>query len=154
MSSFLDKTLTVRQIWRWTRRAIYLAIPLYVLAVFLNAWELKTGGVSLNNSPFKDRIPGQCSGYVEHSFGNPVGRTAVDNFLVRERIRRYPLDQLVKNSSPLIPCLGYAVLGGLHGTTPGDANFTEQYVDAKGNPIVTVRVEYNKPYVTETGSKK
>lgn len=154
MSNFLDKTFTVRQVWRWTRRAIYLAIPLYVVVFFLHAWDMKMGGVGLNNSPFKDRIPAQCDGYVQHSLGTPGGRTAADNLMLRERIRRYPLEPLIKSSSPLIPCLGYAVLGGVHDKTPGDANFTEQWLDSGGDPVVTIRVEYNKPYLTEIGSKK
>lgn len=152
MSNILDKTFTVRQIWRWMRYAVYLTIPLYVGAVFLNAWDMKIRGVSLNNSSFKDSIPTQCSGYVEKSFGTPAGRTLIDEILLIERTRRYSLDQLISNSSPLIPCLGYAVLGGLHGGK--DANFTDQYVDVDGTPIVTVRIEFHKKYVPETGDNK
>lgn len=154
MSRFLDKTFTVRQIWRWTRRAIYVAIPLYLVAIFLNAWILKMGGVGLSNSPFKDRIPDQCIRYAERSFGTPGGRTAVDNLLLRERLTRGPIEGFVNGPDLTAECLGYAVLGGLHGKTPGDANFTEQRVDARGDPVITVRVEYNKPYLTEKGSSK
>lgn len=57
----LDKTLTpsMRQVWRWTRYGLYAAVPIYLVLVFLNAWGLKTGGISLNRSPFKDRVPEQ-----------------------------------------------------------------------------------------------
>lgn len=154
MSNFLDKTFTVRQVWRWTRRTIYVAIPVYVIVVFLYAWNMKVGGVSLNNSPFKDRIPEQCVGYAGRSLGTPSGRTLTDEFLLRARLRRGSIEGLVNGPDLTPACLGYAVLGGLHDKTAGGANFTEQWLDAKGNPIVTVRVEYNKPYLTETGSKK
>jgi hypothetical protein len=146
MSNILDKTFTLRQVWRWTRRAIYVAIPVYIVAIFLHAWNMKIGGVSLNDSPFKDRIPAQCEGYAQKSLRTPANRTTADELLLRGRIRRYSLANLIGSSSPLFSCLGYAVLGGAHDRTPGDANFIEQYVDAQGDPFITVRVEYNKPY--------
>lgn len=154
MSTFMDKTFSVRQIWRWARRAIYLAIPLYVLAVFWNAWDLKMGGVSMNGSPFKDQVPEQCRGHAQKSFGTPAARTAMDSLLLRGRLRRYELDSVINNASPLLSCLGYAVLGGVHASVPSEADFTEQFVDASGNPFVTVRVEYQKTYATSQGIKK
>lgn len=154
MSAFMDKTISVRQMCRWIRRVIYLAIPLYVLAVLWNAWALKMGGVSLNDSPFKDRVPEICRGHAEKSFGTPADRTLLDEFLLRERLRRYDLDRLVGSASPLFACVGYAVLGGIHAKTPGDANFTEQFIDSTGKTVVTVRVEYHKVYLPALEIKK
>lgn len=154
MSTFMDKTFSVREIWSWARRAIYLAIPLYVLAVFWNAWDLKMGGVSMSDSPFKDQVPEQCRGYAQKSFGTPAARTAMDSLLLRGRLQRYELNSVINNASPLFSCLGYAVLGGLPARVPSEADFTEQFVDASGNPVVTVRVEYQKTYAVSSGINK
>lgn len=153
MNNFLDKSITVRQIWRWTRRAIYIAIPLYVWAFLSSAWDLKMGGVNLNGSPVKDLIPKQCFGHVERSRGITVGRTARDSLLLRGRVWRFPLEPMINGSSQLPQCFGYAVLAGIHDREPGDANFTEQWLDDSGNSVVTISVEYNQPYLKEPSSK-
>lgn len=154
MNNFLDKTISVRKLWRWTRRVIYVAIPLYVLAVFWNAWNLRIGGVGLNDSPFKDQVPEQCRGYAQRSFGTPPDRTAVDNLLLRGRLARGSIEALASGVDRTPVCIGYAVLGGLHGKTRGDANFIEQWVDVHGDPVVTVRVEYHKAFVPAKENKK
>ena len=145
MSNFMDNTISKRQLWRWTRRLIYLVIPLYVLAFFWNAWALKMGGVSVSNSPFKDRVPEQCSAYAQRSHGLPADRTAIDSLLLRGRLNRGSIEPLVAGMDKTPACLGYAVLGGLHGKTAGDANFSEQWVDAHGDRVLTVSVVYHKP---------
>ena len=154
MNNFLDKTISLRQMLKWTVGLFFLAMALYVAAVFLNAWNLKMGGGSLNHSPFKDQIPERCVGYAERSFGTPGGRTATDTLLLRGRLIRGSIEGFVSGPDLTAACLGYAVLGGLHGKAEGDANFIEQRIDANGDPIVTVRVEYNKPYLYESGSKQ
>lgn len=154
MSSFLDRSFTVRQLWLWLRRAIYIAIPMYVVVFFLHAWNMKMGGVSLNSSPFKARIPDRCLAYAARSLSTPAERTAIDNILLRGRITRGSITGFVDGPDLTAECLGYAVLGGLHSRAAGDANFVEQRIDATGDPIVTVRVEYNKPYTMKTGSKQ
>lgn len=112
------------------------------------------GGVSMSDSPFKDQVPEQCRGYAQKSFGTPAARTAMDSLLLRGRLQRYELNSVINNASPLFSCLGYAVLGGLHARVPSEADFTEQFVDASGNPVVTVRVEYQKTYAVSSGINK
>ena len=68
--------------------------------------------------------------------------------------QRYELNSVINNASPLFSCLGYAVLGGLPARVPSEADFTEQFVDASGNPVVTVRVEYQKTYAVSSGINK
>lgn len=154
MNNFLDKTISLRQMLKWTVGLFFLAMPLYVAAVFLNAWNLKMGGASLNHSPLKERIPEQCKAYAERSLGAPAGRTALDNFLLRGRLRRGSIEALVHGPDLAAVCLGYAVLGGLHGNAAGDANFIQQWNDVDGKSVVTVRVEYHQPYSREKASQK
>jgi hypothetical protein len=148
MNKILDKPFTLRQFFRLGPWVIGAAAPLYLVAVFLNAWDLKTGGVSLNNSPFKDQIPERCLTYAQRSFGTPGGRTALDNFLLQRRLTRQPIEGLTSGQNLARDCLGYAVLSGLHGV-PWVSDFTEQWVDKSGDPIVTVRVEFDKTYVDD-----
>lgn len=148
MNNILDKQFTIRQMLRWLSYASFLIVPLFLAAVFLNSWHIKMGGVTLATSPIKDKIPAQCNGFVERSSGN-TDRTLANAFLLRDRRHTYYLDKLINSDSPAIPCLGYAVLGGLHSKTASDANFIEEYINADGATVVTVHVKYgelNRPF--------
>ena len=156
MSKFLDTAITVRQIYKYVRWLIYIALPVYTAAIFLNSLNLKTGGVILNNSPFVNQITLECRNYAEQSIGgyNGSGRTTLDNFLLRGRLRRGSIDSLVNGPDLTKKCLGYSVLGGLHDTTPRDANFTTEWLDEHGDPVVTVSVKYSKTYATQVERRK
>jgi hypothetical protein len=153
VSSFLDRSITVRQIWRWTRRVVYIAIPLYIWAFLSSSWDLKMGGAIPSRSPVKELFPAQCEGYIARSHGYGAGRITSDDLLLRGRIWRSSLEPQLNGSSQLPQCFGYAVLAGMHDRNPGDANFTEQWLDESGDSVVTIHVEYNKPYLRIPGSK-
>lgn len=149
--SVLDRAFTIRQLLRGGRRVVYVIAPFYLALIFINAWNIKTGGVIPQTSPFRSRIPSECAGYIERSSGSPADRTLADELFLRGRVRRLPIDAALKPENSLFPCLGFAVLGGLHDSTPGDANFADEYVDKSGKPIVSVHVQYHGAY---TGDKK
>lgn len=149
MNSLLDRsfTLSVRQIWRWTRRAIYVLIPVYIFCLFANEWALRYGGVGLSTSPIKELVPERCTRFVDgRSRMTPGGRTLLDVLLLRERVRRTNATFLVSSNSITAPCFGFAIAGGLHAETPHEANFTDQWIDEMGDPVVTVQVKYHKHF--------
>lgn len=156
MNKLLDKSITVRQFFKYVRLLIYIAMPLYVAAFFLNSSSLKLGGVTLNNSPFISQIAPECLNYAGQSQGgyHGGGRTILDNFLLRGRLSRGSIDSLISGPDLTKKCLGYSLLGGLHDATPGDADFISQWLDEKGDPVVTVSVKYSKTYTTTVESKK
>lgn len=147
MSKLLDKSFTVsaRQIWRWTRRGMYVVVPIYFVIAFLHAWDLRHGGVILRTSPFKDRVPEVCVKYADgRSSMTPPGRTAIDSLLLRDRVMRWDINSLLNGTNLMPQCAGYAVLMGMHARSAGEANFTDQWVDANGDPVVTITVTYQK----------
>lgn len=153
-TKLLDKSFTVRQVFRLLLIFLVLLIPLYVLAYIGNAMHLKWDGVSLNGSPFENTMPEKCNGFIQKSSGTPAERTAIDSLLLRDRIRRYDLERILNNNSPLVDCLGFAVLGGIHSKNPGAANFTEHYLDEGGDLLVSIRVEYHKPFTADIRRKQ
>lgn len=146
-TKILDKPFTLRQMLRWACWSLILVVPIYFWVYLGTAWDLKMGGVSLNHSPFKDQISVECLAYAQRSHGTPGGRTAVDNFLLRERITRVSIVNFIYGPGIFKNCLGQAVITGLHAQVPGEANFTEELLDSNGDVIVTIRVEYSKPYL-------
>lgn len=83
---------------------------------------------------------------MERSDGVPAGRTLADDLLLRGRTLRLSLNVALKPENQLLPCLGYAVLAGLHGKSSHDADFIDEYVDADGRTIVRVTVRYHDTY--------
>ncbi len=97
VSNLLDKTISLRQILKWSIRLFFLAIPLYVAVVLMNSWNLKMGGISLNHSPYKDRIPDKCIPYASRSYGYNNG--ILDHLLLRARVRRIFVEDAITTSS-------------------------------------------------------
>lgn len=155
MNELLEKSITVRQFFKYGRWLVYLATPIYVIAFFINSSNLKTGGISLNGSPFLGQIAPECLKYAGQSQGgySGGGRTISDNFLLRGRISRGPITSLINGPNLATKCFGYALLGGLHDPTPGDADFTEEWLDERGEKVITVSVRYNRTYTTPPESK-
>lgn len=155
MKNFLDKTLTVRQIWRWTRRMLYVLIPIYIGAFFVHEWKLE---MTTTPIAYKDQIPDYCKDFAMRSSDRPGGSwgtTNVDSFLLRGRVRRSEMKYLVNGTSKAPACLGYAVLTGIRNDKYApDANFTEQWLDTQGDPVITVHVQYHKAYPTTQGPSK
>lgn len=94
--------------------------------------------------------------YAERSYGGyrGGGRIVQDNLLLRGRITRGSIEGLIYGPDLAKKCFGYALLGGLHDATPSDANFSEEWLDVQGNPVITVSVSYNKTYATKSERKK
>lgn len=151
MSTFLDKSITfsVRQIWRWTRRTMYLLIPIYLVMFFLKGWEVKMGGVSLQRSPFADRVPSECRAYADRFGGNSIyaanSRSNLsDAVLLRGRVIESDIEPLLNGTDYASKCFGYAVLNGLHGLEAGNANLIERWIDKDGKAVLSVQVQYHQ----------
>lgn len=149
MNNFLDKTFTVRQVWRWTRRAIYLAIPVYIGAVVAHSWNLKMGGVGYRDSPYYSIIPSECRGSAS-SVGFTGARSWVltwrDQLLMKPSTWVYSLPESEKKlgfGMRGMPCMGYDFLMVLHGE---DFKHVNKYVNEKGEVVATVTTEVIKPY--------
>jgi hypothetical protein len=106
------------------------------------------GGANPSNSPYRNLIPAECRSQ-KYPFRNGFSaEVPTDNFLLRLRFQRTRLSNPSKDygdPSPLT-CLGSTVILGLHELVVGDADFTQQFQDKNGIPIVTVRVEYHQAH--------
>ncbi len=146
MSNVLDKTLTVRQIWRWTRRAMYLAIPVYIGAVIVHAWNLEMGGVGFRASPYYSIIPPECRGSAAFSGSTKGSKISLDQYLLRPSTWVYSLPESERKlgfGMRGIPCMGYNFLMVLHGK---DFKHVDKYVNEKGEVVATVTTEVFEPY--------
>lgn len=146
MNSFLDKTFTVRQVWRWTRRAIYLAIPVYIGTVFVHDWSLKMGGVGFRGSPYYSIIPSECRGSAAFSGATRATQTWAEIVLLKPSTWVYSLPESEKKlgfGMRGVPCMGYDFLMVLHGE---DFKHVNKYVNEKGEVVATVTTEVIKPY--------
>lgn len=153
MNRLLDKTISVRQIWRWTRRVIYVVIPIYLAAVFMHEWGVK---MTMTPIAYKNKIPQHCLAYMGYSSGRFAGQTLMDSLLFRGRVIRGPtIDSIVNDHDQWLACVGYRVIAGLN---PSDsaryASFSEEWLDSQGEPVVTIHVEYQKPYPFSQGTSK
>ena len=151
MSRFLDKSITfsVRQVLRWIRWSLYLLVPVYMVLFFLKGWEIKMGGTSLRRSPFADRVPSECKAWADRIGSNstyvPESRSPVtDALFLKGRVSEGYIDSLIRGTDLTPQCFGYAILGGLHGQSAGDANFIERRVDQDGRLVLSVDVQYHQ----------
>lgn len=106
------------------------------------------GGANPLNSPYRDLIPAECRNQRYPYGGGFRAEIPTDNLLLRLRFNRTILSNPGKDyggPSPLT-CLGATVILGLHQLTVGQADFTQQFQDKNGIPIVTVRVEYHQAH--------
>lgn len=146
MNNFLDKTFTVRQVWRWTRRAIYLAIPVYIGAVVAHSWNLKMGGVGYRDSPYYSSIPSECRGSAAFAGKTRGAQSGLESYLLRPSTWVISLSESEKKlgfGMRGIPCMGYNFLMVLHGE---DFKQIYKYVNEKGEVVATVTTEVIKPY--------
>jgi len=137
-----DATITLRQIRNWLLLVLIAAAVWYVWQFFRLEWHSKMGGLPAHTSPYYSEIPDNCKKFADrhHWFTNTPDSAAL-------RIRPIRLrDHYLQPAYGGIRCLGYAVLTGVHMTDPLDANFTDTYTDARGQPIVRITVEYLQPY--------
>lgn len=154
MSNFLDKTFTVRQVWRWTRRTIYLAIPVYIGAVVVHAWNLKMGGIGFRASPYYSIIPSECRGSASTAGNTRGAQTGLESYLLRPSTWVISLPESEKKlgfGMRGIPCMGYNFLMVLHGE---DFKQVDKYVNEKGEVVATVTTEVIKPYRSPTPKSK
>ena len=100
------------------------------------------GGLPAASSPYFSEIPDNCKKFSDRHnwFTNSSDSLALRIRPVRLR------DDYLQPGYGGVRCLGYAVLTGLHMTDPLDANFTDTYTDAQGQPIVRITVEYLQTY--------
>jgi hypothetical protein len=148
MKNLLDKTVTLRQIFICCVSVFALAVPVYIFLFFQSGWRLKMGGAPAMTSPYYALIPDTCKKHlniVNMGYRSEIG---IDALLLRGRFKREILSDPFKNfgEPSSITCLGYSVIGALHEGEIGVANFTQQFQDKAGNPIVTVRVEYHQAH--------
>lgn len=143
VTSFWDKTITLRQILKALLLLFVLGLLIYVWQFFRLEWHSKMGGLPAKTSPYYAEIPDDCKKFSNrHSWFTNLPDT------LALRIRPIRLDQrYLQPKYGGIRCLGNAVLTGLHMQDPLDANFVDTYVDAKGAPIVRISVEYLQSYV-------
>jgi hypothetical protein len=146
MSNLLDRSFTVRQVWRWTRRTIYVAIPLYIVLFFLHAWNLKMGGIGFRASPYLSMIPQECrvSASIAGTTGSP--QTWAEQLLLKPSTRVYSLpasEEKLGFGMRGIPCRGYNFLMLLHGR---DFEQVEKYVNESGEVVAVVTTEVIRPY--------
>ena len=137
-----NTTITLRQIRNWLLLVLGAACIGYVWQFFRLEWHSKMGGLPAQTSPYYTEIPDDCKKFSNrHKWHTELPDS------IALRIRGIRLDQhYLQPQYGRIRCLGYAVLTGVHMTDPLDANFTDTYTDARGQPIVRVTVEYLQPY--------
>ncbi len=150
MNRILDKTFTlsVRQVWRWTRRLLYVVLLVYPVMIFLSAWNIKMGGVTLNRSPFAERVPNFCHNRVGHTHNSiyvPAGKSELaDILLLRDRVIESYIDGMISGVDGTVECFGSEILVGLHGEPTGTGNVIHRWVDSNGHPVVSVHVRYHQ----------
>lgn len=138
---------TICEVLHLARYFIPPLIGAYLTLSFLQAWNIKTGGLDFRHSPFKDRIPERCKPYAW--IGDIKGNTMVDALLLRGRFSRGSLETLTAENSDEAACLGYKIIAGLHSPSAAGVDFSKQWVDEKGEPIATVYVRYHKTVPSE-----
>ena len=146
-AAILDKTFTLRQVRKYMFILIAISAVFYIWQVLRIGWADKMGGVNVRSSPYYNEIPEDCKNFADRH----VWHTAPhDGLFLRSRPIRVP-DKYLTPEYGRIRCLGYAVLTGLTmtrvtDTNPLHANFVDTYVDAQGDPIVRITVDYLQPY--------
>lgn len=134
--------ITLRQVRNWLLICLVAASVWYVWQFFRLEWHSKIGGLAAISSPYYSEIPDNCKKFSDrHSWFT----NTPDSVTLRIRPIRLRNDYLQAEYGR-IRCLGHAVLTGLHMTDPLDANFTDTYTGAQGQPIVRITVEYLQPY--------
>ena len=140
--AMLDTTITLRQIRNWLTLCLIVGLVWYVWQFFRLEWHSKMGGLPAVHSPYYAEIPENCQKFSDrHRWFTETS----DSLALRIRPIRLREDYLQPDYGR-IRCLGYAVLTGLHGTDPLDADFTDTYTDDQGKPIVRITVEYLQTY--------
>jgi hypothetical protein len=154
LNSLLDRTICLREVLRWGRWVFYFVAAIYVVVLVIHEWNLKMSGTSERNSPFLEQVPIKCISFGSRHNGIPPNRKLLDILLMKGRINHLPIvDQ--NGRFTVGECLGFATILGLHASPISSANFIDDYVDDRGNSIVTVHVEYHQRYTTQTtGSQK
>ena len=150
MNRILDKTFTlsVRQVWRWTRRLLYVVLLVYPVMIFLAEWGVHTGGSYLNRSPFADRVPLLCKDRVNfkgrhfHLEGSQSRLT--DTLLLSDRVRESHIDELISGIDMSVECFGGVMLAGLHIEPAGSANVIRRWIDSQGRPVISVHVQFHQ----------
>jgi hypothetical protein len=150
MNRILDKTFTlsVRQVWRWTRRLLYVVLLVYPVMIFLNAWNVRVGGTALHRSPFQDRIPPQCKERVAFRgshFHLPNSQSRItDVLLLSDRVKESPVEELITGIDKSVECFGGILITGMHSEPAGVANVIRRWIDTEGRPVISVHVQYHQ----------
>lgn len=140
MKKFLDKTFTLRQILQVFWRVLFAFIPIYICLVFFFAWKAQ-GDINYLGSPYSSYVPEQCRPFTSVP-GGSIGPKNYLLFKVRNFDTSLNVPQPALSTVSPLTCLGYTVLGGIKNTGLSNANFTQNFKDSEGRPIVTVHVEY------------
>ena len=146
MSSFLDKTIAVRQILRWARISAYLAILVYIGMLFSHSWDLKMGGVGFRASPYYSLIPPDCRRSASFAGVTSGHQTWIEQLMLKPSTWVYSLPESEKKlgfGMRGLPCRGYNFLMLLHGS---DFKQVDKYVDESGAVVAIVTTEILKPY--------
>lgn len=148
MNQFLDKTITlsVRQVWRWIRRTLYLLVPIYLVLVFLHSWDNKVGGFPLKASPYYLQVPPECRTSVMKAttVGSSGLLSKIPIFQPETTVLSLPLtEEKLGYGMKGLPCMGWDFLTSLH---VHDMSRVQKFVDARGDLIAILTLEVKKPF--------
>ncbi len=148
MQTFLDKTVTFRQIIRTIGYVFAVLFAIYSLLIFWNSWVMKMGGANPLNSPYRELISPECRNIKSPLLGSFEIKSPLDNLLLRRRFQRIILSNPYSDygKASALTCLGGTIILGLHEEKMGDSNFTQEYQDLNGTPVVTISVTYHQSH--------
>jgi hypothetical protein len=158
----LDKPFTLRSVLKQLPWLLSLLVAVYVYLVFSNTWGQKMGGSVYLTSPYLQKVPPQCIEIKVDpktrgarsliSETNGVGSLLKES-LLNPRTRTASIDSLINGDAT---CTGWAMLAGVHGhvgrdlnlfpASNSDSDYRIIYKDSSGNNIMTLTVEYDKPF--------
>ena len=150
-TAILDKTITIsmRQVWRWTRWCLYLLFPFYLALIFMNSWDLKMGAVPLKASPYYLQVPVECRTSVMNATSGSVNGSISEAVLLKPKTQAF---SLTSTESKLgfgmrgLPCMGWDFLTSLH-----TQNYVrvQKFFNADGDVVAVLTLEVKKPLHAE-----
>lgn len=153
-TSMLDKSVTLNFSLRKMKNLIIIifgiAFSIWIYLFFSKGYEHLLGGAVYKNSPFLSYIPPSCYGYIQLTYGRQryitknTSAGLIDGIFLRDRVIENIVISNDLGGSKHLECLGYAVLAGLHSPIAGHSNFINRWLDAKGDPVFSIHVEYHQ----------
>lgn len=104
-AAFMEKTYTVRQIFRCTRWLLFIGVTLYSASMVRNAWSIKMGGIGIAQMRYAD-FPKRCQSIVDIHRGG-VGGAPWEG--IQDRTLRPDVQSLISDPE----CWGHAIRAGI-----------------------------------------